>query len=244
MSAVGFRPSVAGTMTVVRFNWPKYLAAGALLLAAAAAGRLGLPGQICSVLWLGGVLGAIWTATSLAATWWVYDRCRVYQQVATNLGPIGDWATVHCGFDDATPGLAEEIGYGPVQVVDLAIGSSASLRRARRHELAGAGRHQGEAPALAPGSLDSIFVTFAAHEVRDPADQQALFSELSRALRTGGRLVITEHLRDLANVAVYGPGALHFQRAAIWRARAAEAGLSPESHRRITPFVHRVEWTR
>jgi SAM-dependent methyltransferase len=242
MSVVGLQRSVAGTMTVVRFNWPKYLAAGAILLAAAIAGRLGLPGQVCSVLWLGGVLGAAWSATSLAATWWVYDHCRVYQQVA-NLGPIGDWATVHCGFDDATPTLAEEIGYGPVQVVDLAIGSSASLRRARNHELAVA-RHRPEAPALTPGSLDSIFVTFAAHEVRDLTDQQALFSELSRALRTGGRLVITEHLRDLANFAVYGPGALHFQRAAIWRARAAEAGLSPESHRRITPFVHRMEWTR
>ncbi len=244
MSVVELQRSVAGTATVVRFNWPKYLAAGAVLLAAATAGRLGLPGQVRAVLWLGGVLGATWTATSLAATWWVYDHCRVYQQVATNLGPIGDWATVHCGFDEATPTLAQEIGYGPVEVVDLAIGSSASLRRARGHQLAAAGQHQPEAPALTPGSLDSIFVTFAAHEVRDLTDQRALFFEMSGALRTGGRLVITEHLRDLANFAVYGPGALHFQHGAIWRARAAEAGLSPESHRRITPFVHRMEWTR
>ena len=94
--------------------------------------------------------------------------------------------------------------------------------------------------ALATGSLDSIFLTFAAHEVRDLAGQRALFSDLRKALRPGGQLVITEHLRDVANFAVYGPGAMHFQPLATWQARAAEAELPIDGHATITPFVHRI----
>jgi hypothetical protein len=97
---------------------------------------------------------------------------------------------------------------------------------------------------LPAGCADTVFVTFAAHEVRDRAAQRALFGELRAALRPGGQLMITEHARDLANFAVYGPGALHFQPLATWRDRAAEAGLSPASETAITPFVHRLVWRR
>ena len=79
-------------------------------------------------------------------------------------------------------------------------------------------------------TLDSVFVTFAAHEIRDRAAQRELFGELRRVLRPDGRLIVTEHLRDIANVAVYGPGAFHFQPAGTWIDRAvmfsAVAGFS------------------
>ncbi len=97
---------------------------------------------------------------------------------------------------------------------------------------------------LAEGSLDTIFVTFAAHEVRDLGAQRALFGELHRALRPGGRLVITEHVRDLGNFAVYGPGTFHFQPLATWRWRTAELGMPFQSDETITPFVHRMVWAR
>jgi len=102
------------------------------------------------------------------------------------------------------------------------------LRRARKlnrephRELS---RYPAEGLALAAGSADSIFVTFAAHEVRDRA----------------GQLVITEHVaRSRQTSPSTARGAMHFQPAATWRARAAEAGLSLESQTAITPFVCRI----
>ncbi|MEZ5164943.1 MAG: hypothetical protein R2695_00080, partial [Acidimicrobiales bacterium] len=68
--------------------------------------------------------------------------------------------------------------------------------------------------------------------------------ELRRVLRPDGRLIVTEHLRDIANVAVYGPGAFHFQPAGTWIDRAAEAGFELASDVSITPFVHRMLWNR
>ena len=237
--------TVAGTAKVVRFNWPKYVAAAAVLAAAGVATGVGIGDRARTLLWLVAGLGAGWALTSLVATWWVYDHRRVYDRVADDLGDVGEWASVHAGFDDATANLARSVGRPPSAVVELAMVASASLRRAR-----------GDAPPVpaAPGapdslplaaaSTDTIFVTFAAHEIRDLAEQRSFFGELGRALRPGGRLVVTEHLRDLANAAVYGPGALHFQPASVWTERAAAAGFTCELDTSITPFVHRLVWRR
>ena len=44
------------------------------------------------------------------------------------------------------------------------------------------------------------------------------FRELKRVLAPGGRVIVTEHLRDLANIAAYSIGAWHFhQRARVAR---------------------------
>jgi SAM-dependent methyltransferase len=231
---------VAGTIDVVRFNWPKYLGALAILAAAAIASVTSTPRLVSGILLAAAVPGVVWTVTSLVATLWVYDCRRVYQQLTAGLGEIGEWAVVHAGFDASAPALCASIGRPPAAVAEIAVTPGPSLRRARG---------LGQRPAayvpvggipLAAGSLDSIFLTFAAHELRDLAGQRALFRDLRQALRPGGQLVVTEHLRDLANFAVYGPGATHFQPLATWLSRAAEAGLAIDGHVTITPFVHRV----
>jgi SAM-dependent methyltransferase len=231
---------MAGTVKVVRFNWPKYLAVLVILVTAAAASTARAPEIVSGPLWAIGICGGVWTATSLLATWWVYDHRRVYEHLATGLAEAGQWATVHAGFDDASRALGKSIGHPPVAEVEIMVQPGPSLRRARHLGRRPPTSHPVDELPLATTCLDSIFLTFAAHEIRDLDSQRGLFRELHRALRPGGRLVITEHARDLANFAVYGPGAFHFQPLATWVTRAAEAGLSPESDAAITPFVHRL----
>lgn len=266
-------------ITVVRFNWPKY--AAALALASVAAFVVFRPGAhptAALAVASAAMLGLAWSATSLAATWWVYDRSKVYERVAEGVGPAGTWGLVHAGFDGSRPALTARFGT-PAAVVDLEARGRASLRRARSQGGGVAGEKpsrspeptrlvptpsprttpsarttpaRGPAPALvdtvvlplAAGSLDTIFLTFAVHEVRRLDDQRSLYRELGRVLRPGGRLVVTEHLRDAANLTVFGPGAWHFQRGSVWRSRALEAGLRCEQEESITPFVRRLVWTR
>jgi SAM-dependent methyltransferase len=228
------------TTKVIRFNWPKYAGALASVTAALAANAAGAPGWISYPLWAVCGPGIVWTLTSLAATWWVYDHRKIYEQLTADLPDAGEWAAVHAGFDDSLPALRAAIGRPPVTVGEIAIRPGASLRRARHLS-------QGCAAAglsLTASSLDSIFVTFAVHEVHDASGQRALFAALQRALRPGGRLIVTEHSRDAANFAVYGPGALHFQPLATWYARAAETGLTEANQLGITPFVTRVVFRR
>jgi SAM-dependent methyltransferase len=225
---------------VIQFNWPKYLGALAIATAALAAEAAGAPGWIRYPLWAVCAGGGVWTLASLAATWWVYDHRKVYERLTADLPDVGKWATVHAGFDDSIPALRASIGRPPATVAQIALRPGASLRRARKLSRLPAA----DGLSLAASSLDSIFVTFAAHEVRDTAGQRALFTALRRALRPGGRLIITEHARDAANFAVYGPGALHFQPFATWYARAAEVGLAQTDQMSITPFVRRVVFQR
>jgi SAM-dependent methyltransferase len=236
--------TVAGTAKVVRFNWPKYVVVVGLVVAGGLAPVLGFPTLMVVGLGAVAAAGLIWTATSLLATWWVYDHRRVYDRIAVGIERVGSWASVHAGFDDATSNLAATIGSASQAVVALPVAASPSLRRARAGEAQRALVGAVDALPLPTASADSIFVTFAAHEIRDRDDQRALFGELRRALRPGGRLVVTEHLRDLANVAAFGPGAFHFQPASTWHHRAEEAGFDLETDRSITPFVHRMVWRR
>jgi SAM-dependent methyltransferase len=234
------QPILDGTMKVVRFNWPKY-AAAVLVVAAAWAwtvSDLSVPGSV--LLWIVAAGATIWTATSLIATWWVYDHRRIYDLVGRGLGSVGRYAAVHAGFDDATPHLERSIGYGPAAIVDLEVAPRGSLRRARSEPASPAG--DTSALPLISGSLDTIFMTFAAHEVRPSKDQRALFKELHRVLASGGRLVVTEHMLDRANVAVYGPGALHFQPAERWMRRASETRFKLVDDDHLTPFVRRLIW--
>lgn len=236
------------TTKVIRFNWPKYLGAAAIATTALAAVAAAAPGWIRYPLWAAAAPGGIWTLTSLAATWWIYDHRKVYQQLTADLPRVGDWAAVHAGFDESLPALRASTGRPPAAVAQITVSPGASLRRARklsqRSTADGLPLTAADGLPLTASSLDSIFVTFAAHEVRDTAGQRALFTALHRALRPGGRLIITEHSRDAANFAIYGPGALHFQPLATWYARAAEAGLTRTGQMSITPFVTRVVFQR
>jgi SAM-dependent methyltransferase len=230
------------TWKVIRFNWPKYLAVLALVVAAFAAADSGAPTGIRFLLWAVCLPGCGWALTSIAATWWSYDYAKVYERLADGVPGPGTWAAVHAGFDDSVPALRVALGCPPATVAEVSLRPGPSLRRARK--LAVAGLLSRPVDSLPTGSLDTLFVTFAAHEVRDRAGQRALFAVLRLALRPGGRLIITEHTRDAANFAVYGPGALHFQSLGTWHKRAAEAGLTRESQARIAPFITRVVYRR
>ncbi len=50
--------------------------------------------------------------------------------------------------------------------------------------------------------------------------------------------MLVEHLRDLPNLIVFGPGALHFLTESSWRDAIAASGLRLTERFRVTPFVN------
>jgi SAM-dependent methyltransferase len=89
----------------------------------------------------------------------------------------------------------------------------------------------------ADGAFDTLFLLFAAHELRRPASREGFFRELRRVLAPGGLLLLVEHARDAANFAVFGPGFTHFLAAGEWRRLAALTGFDLAREHRMTPFV-------
>jgi SAM-dependent methyltransferase len=184
---------------------------------------------------------------SLAASWWVYDLSELHRWgwVEPLLPECRDsWLVIHAGFDAAGPGLAAMLG-GKVAVIDVATALrhiSPSLRRARRRAPANATTvgvvgTAGRLLPIADRSVDGVVLAFAAHEVRDVAQRELLFDELHRVLKPGGRVVLVEHVRDAANIAVFGPAAWHFLPRREWERLADRAAFTPGTEVSQTPFV-------
>jgi len=235
------RPS--GAVRIFLYNWPTYAAtlAGAVALVLVAS-RISPLARDAAV--LAGSGAVLWAALSLVVSFYVYDQSPLsLGSWVPALLPerCESWATIHAGLDaeidlDAVmPGLC----VGRLDIFDPKIMTAPSIGRARHQTPAEkpATRCHPTALALGDGACDAVIVAFTAHEIRDRDARERFFDEVRRALRTGGRMLLVEHVRDLANFAAFGPGYLHFVARAEWLRLAARAGLAQRSEARITPWV-------
>jgi SAM-dependent methyltransferase len=149
---------------------------------------------------------------------------------------------IHSGFDDTTVRLGELLPQATVVAVDLYDPrrmTEPSIHRARRAMLPQTGTLAGAPDALPvdDGTAESAMLLLAAHELREPAEREALFAELRRVLRPGGRVILAEHARDAWNFLAFGPGFMHFLLYAEWLRLGRGADLRLVGEGRVTPFV-------
>ena len=245
-------PGSSGLRRVVAFNWPRY-AAG---LATVALGAT-VPGRRAgrALRWparAGSALAGTWIGTSLAATWWAYDRTPLYDwRWLTALLPAEPtrYAVVSAGLDEVSETLRRRFPAAQAVLLDLhdpRLTRTGSIRRARRRVPAPAGTRPARPDALPvlAGTLDAVFLVFAAHELRAAAARRALFGEVARTLRPGGRLLLVEHCRDAATIAAYGPGAWHFYPRSEWLRLGRGAELELVAEAAMTPLIRALAYRR
>jgi SAM-dependent methyltransferase len=155
-----------------------------------------------------------WTLASLLASHWVYDRSSLYSLDWLTVRPVY-WLNIHAGLDEMS-GLIENkfpgCEYRVLDVFDPKEMTEPSIARAR--EMSGPDRLQAASWRYLPADdevFDTIFLLFMAHEFRHAEARLLFFREIARVLAPYGRVVIVEHLRDLANFLAFGPGFFHFQ---------------------------------
>jgi SAM-dependent methyltransferase len=225
-----------GVANILRFNWPRYVAA-ALVMGAAAVlfGRLdGIGAMLAAAAFVGALYFSI---ASLLASWIVYDYSPIYEWtwLRDHLGGARTIVNVHAGFDETTEGVraALRTNVHPFAFTDYA---EASIARAQNHTKATKFR-SGSLP-LRAASCDAILFLFAAHEVRNAEHRDRCFADVAATLRKDGRAIVVEHLRDARTFAVFGPGAMHFYPRSEWLRVAKSAGLEVVHESDMTPFVH------
>lgn len=239
MSAARYR----GMLQILRYNLPMYLAALAGCLAVALAlALLPLPRPLAALAALGAAMGFLWSVSSLLASHYIYDRSPLsaWSWLPGLLpAPPRRWASLHAGLDE-TFGELERLfpeGGTTLDVYDPREMTEPSIERARRLTPTPAAAADFRALPFPDGSLDAVFLVFAAHELRRPESRLLFFREIVRSLAPGGRVVLVEHLRDARNFLVFGPGFVHFLARREWLRLARESGLAVRRERRITPFV-------
>ena len=228
-----------GVGQVLRFNWSAYAAAaGVLALALVAPRRLRRPIAVVAI-------ATTWfAAASLVVTNLVYDRSEYAGW---------DWprslfrrqprrvAVFHAGLDNVSANLIRLWPEAEIQVIDFynpVTMTEPAIARAR------GGRRHGESLDELRPKLDAAFVVLAAHELRTGPDRSAFFGRVAHALAPAGRLVLLEHLRDVPNVLVYGPGAWHFLSRDDYLMAFENAGLSLLEERSMTPFLRLFQLKR
>ena len=239
------RGNFEGMLTIVRFNWPPYSAALAVLIVSGA-GILLLAGFLKMLSAITFACAAYFIFVSLAVSHLVYDRSDLYRwswfDRALRGLPMRQAIFCHSGFDDSSAQLREKFNNAQWTILDHYDAermTEPSIHRARAlfPPATGTLACSFDAWPLSTESADVIFALLAIHELRTERERTAWFAEAKRCLREGGRVVLVEHVRDLANFLAFGPGFLHFHSCASWKSCWEPAGLRSINQFSVTPFV-------
>lgn len=150
---------------------------------------------------------------------------------------------IHAGFDESSHLLKHKFPEAELSVLDFydpVKHTEVSIKRARKAYPAFPGTKAistSQLP-LAESSGDCIFLILAAHEIRNEEERLAFFTGLKHALKPDGKIIVTEHLRDLPNFMAYTIGFFHFLPESHWKKAFKDSGLHISERFRITPFIN------
>lgn len=233
-----------GMLAIARFNWPFYVAALGVLLLSLAGIMVG--GLFSLAAGFSVLVSAYFLIGSLGVSHLVYDCSDLYgwKWLERALGNIRreKITLCHSGFDEASAMLKQKFPQAAWSVLDHydpVIMTEASIRRARKlfPPTEGTISARFDRWPLADSSQDVVFGMLAIHELRTDAGRVAWFAEAKRCLADDGKVILVEHVRDLANFVAFGPGFLHFHSVASWRKSWQVGGFNLDDSFRITPFV-------
>ncbi len=237
----GIRRPFQGVTNVVLFNWHFYVLAVTVTLITLVLGGF----WNSYVLILLGVLVLVATSTSLMASFYVYDVSGLYALDwldEIDVDRSGRLLNMNAGFDETSDLLDAKYPLSSVNAFDFydpRNQTEVSIERARHaypSYKSTAKVRTFELP-VDDDAVDTILVIFSAHEIRIQHERVDFFRELSRAVKSSGNIIVTEHLRDVWNLLAYSAGVFHFFPRSTWQKTFDDAGLSISREIKITPFV-------
>jgi SAM-dependent methyltransferase len=238
------RAPYQGVWNIIRFNWHFYVLAvlifGFLLLLRTYTGY-----PFRKLLWGFCLIALAVTFISLLVSYYIYDLSELYTLSWLNgiIVPTGaNFINVHAGFDETSTLLRDKYPDADLLVFDFydpAKHNEVSVKRARKAypPYNGTKTISTSHVPVPDEYADIICVILAAHEIRDETERSIFFAELVRVLKPYGKIIVTEHLRDLPNFLAYTIGFLHFMPRATWLRTFRACDLCISEEIKITPFI-------
>lgn len=238
------RKKFQGITNIVKFNWHFYVLALALLLTILGFDVIVFQ-QVHIVVSL--IVALIFASiiVSLFVSYYVYDWSSLYQLTwlnQLNIQPNHQLVNIHAGFDETSILLANKFPNTALQVLDFynpKLHTEISIKRARKAypSYINTKAITTQNISLEVGSVNIVFLFFAAHEIRNNDERISFFKQLQQALKATGKIVVTEHLRDTNNFLAYNIGYFHFLSQSVWYDTFLKADLVIVSQLKINPFV-------
>jgi ubiquinone/menaquinone biosynthesis C-methylase UbiE len=149
---------------------------------------------------------------------------------------------INAGFDETSFIIKNRFPLADLKVFDFynpSLHTELAIKRARNVSLVYPGTQQissGRIP-LKENCADIVFLLSAAHEIRSNEEKILFLKECHRICKTGGRVIMVEHLRDLPNFLAFSVGFTHFFSRSTWKRTFELAGFSSFRENKFTPFM-------
>jgi ubiquinone/menaquinone biosynthesis C-methylase UbiE len=236
------RKPFQGVWNIVHFNWHFYvLALGLLLLIIIFLNSTTSPFDIyLSVL---GFLVFLSTFISLTVSYYVYDFSGLYElNWIDSSNENKQIININAGFDETSLLLKNKFPNAQLTVFDFydpEQHTEISIKRARKAYPLFPNTKSVMTNNLpfADNEADQIFLTFAAHEIRNEQERVTFFKELERILKPTGQIIVTEHLRDTTNFLAYNIGFFHFYSKQTWYKTFETVNFIIKKEQKLTPFI-------
>jgi SAM-dependent methyltransferase len=243
------RKPFQGVLNIIRFNWHFFVIAIILI------SILVITANYCSypIRWLIYTACAFVSASiiiSLLVSFYVYDLSGLYHlnwiEVQKNDKRI---VNINAGFDETSALLQHKFKNAALVALDFydpAKHTEVSIKRARKAYplFPKTISVTTTALSLVENSIDKIFVILSAHEIRNENERVLFFKELYKAIKPGGYVFVTEHLRDIPNFLAYNIGFFHFYSKKSWHHTFKESRFYIEQEMKLTPFISTFILTR
>ncbi len=238
------RKRFQGTRNIIRFNWHYYVIAFIMVIVLQVS-TIYLSENFAIYPSIFSFLIALTIIISLSVSCYVYDLSGLYQLNwlnNLNIGEKSNVVNINAGFDETSDLLKNKFKFVNLTVLDFydpKKHTEISIKRARRLYPTFPGTKQvctSNLP-LEDKSIDAVIVMFSAHEIRNFTERVKFFEELRRVIKSNGQVIVTEHLRDMANFLAYNIGFFHFHSKSTWIKTFESAGLTIHSETEYTPFI-------
>lgn len=221
------RKAFQGLTNIFRFNWHFYL------LACVAFPFLGFGfGMVLAILIL----------SSLLVSYYIYDHSNLYALPWLENTEPQSILNINAGFDESSAILSQKFPSAALHICDFynpKKHTEVSVKRARKAYPPNPNCIQVQTSHLpfSDHTFDTVIAMLAAHEIRSAEERAQFFLELNRVSKSGGRIYVTEHLRDFPNLLAYNIGFFHFLSKKSWLETFEAAHLQIEAVIHTTPFI-------
>ncbi|RYD76720.1 MAG: methyltransferase domain-containing protein [Sphingobacteriales bacterium] len=233
-----------GVLNILSFNRHFYVY-GLIALAVLFFSRLYFNWPM-DIFWLIVIAFAYGLLMPLIVSAYVYDFSHYYElkwleDIVKNR-PTNQVVNINAGFDETSFILHKKMPLSHLKVFDfydVHQHTEAAIVRARKVSLIYPGTTQISTShiPMENDSVDLIFLLSAAHEIRSNKEKVLFLKECHRICKTGGQVIMVEHLRDFPNFLAFTIGFTHFFSRHTWRTAFAEAGFSAFREKKFTPFM-------
>lgn len=232
-----------GVRNIIAFNYPYYAFALFCIAASIILGVFQPDYGIYFTFFAFGLL--LFLLLSLIASYYVYDVSPLYDLdwlQRLEILPNAKILNVHAGYDETSERIHRLFPFAELTVFDFFnpdTHTEPSIQRARKKYPSYPNTiHVNTTQLPISDAQENLIVVFlAAHEIRNEDERILFFRELRRSLAPTGRIIVTEHIRNVPNFFVYTIGSFHFFSFNTWLRTFEYAGFNILEQFYITPFV-------